>query len=66
VNTVGKMLFHPILLQKVQTHFRRIGTYVIGMDDQLSVGPTDLSFALFRQWNKYIGNVLVSVEFDPL
>jgi hypothetical protein len=35
------------------------------MDDQLSIGSTDLSFAPFRQWNKHIGNVIVNVEFDP-
>jgi hypothetical protein len=36
------------------------------MDDQLSISSTDLSFALFRQWNKCIGSVMVGVEFDPL
>jgi hypothetical protein len=36
------------------------------MDDQLSIGSTGLCFAPFRQWNKYIGNIVASVEFDPL
>jgi hypothetical protein len=36
------------------------------MDNQLSIGITDLSFAPFRQWNKYIGNIMAGVEFDPL
>jgi hypothetical protein len=60
------MPFHPILLQKVQTHFRSMETCVIGMGDQLSIGSTHLSFAPFRQWNKYISNVMVGVEFDSL
>jgi hypothetical protein len=36
------------------------------MDDPLSIGSTDPNFAPFRQSNQYIGNVTVSVEFDPI
>jgi hypothetical protein len=63
---VGEVLFHPILLWKVQTHFRNMGSCAISMDDQLLIGSTDLSFAPFPQWHKYMGNGIVGVEFDPL
>jgi hypothetical protein len=39
---------------------------VIGMDDQLSIVSTDVIFALLRQWNKCVDNVMVGVEFDLL
>jgi hypothetical protein len=66
LNTVGEVLFRLILFQKVQIHFRNVGRCVIDMDDQLSIGSTDLSLMTFRQWNKYIGNIMVAVEFDIL
>jgi hypothetical protein len=43
-----------------------MGACTIGMDDQLLTGFADLSFASFRQWFKYAGNVMVGAEFDPL
>jgi hypothetical protein len=43
-----------------------MGASVIGMDNQLSIGSTDMSFAPFHQWNTYISNIMVGVEFDPL
>jgi hypothetical protein len=49
--TVGKVLFHPILLQKVQTHFRSSKACVLGTGNQLSIGSTDLSFAPSQQFN---------------
>jgi hypothetical protein len=44
---MGEVLFHPILLQKVQTHFRSMGACAIGMDDHISFGLTDLSLPHF-------------------
>jgi hypothetical protein len=35
------------------------------MDDQFSIGSTDLSFAAFHQWNQCICNLMVGAEFDP-
>jgi hypothetical protein len=58
MRTVDEVLFHPIPLQKVHIHFCSLGACVIGMDDQFSIGSTDLSFAQFHQWNKYIASVM--------
>jgi hypothetical protein len=66
VSMVRKGLFSSHSAPKVQRHFRSQGACVIGIDDQLSICSTDLSFAPFHQWNMCIGNGTVGVDFDPL
>jgi hypothetical protein len=62
---VGEVLVIPFCPESPNS-FSQDEACVIGMDGQLSVGSTNPSFAPFRQWNKYIGNLMVGFESDPV
>jgi hypothetical protein len=55
--------FHDIGGYKIQSHSRSVMMCVIGMDNQFSIRPPNLSVSPIGEWTNDLSNIIARIEF---